>query len=321
MPKKNLRKVPANILNKVNTINNQFIVVGILKTFSKDDLLDGYLKHLDISVDGENFCIPNEIIPEEKQGKYSDKNLNGYEIVRKDLPLETHYRDMEVPTWGSNYLTHTVSMPYEKYPREVVAPRLSAIKMECINSSLKQDKITIKFEISEVLDKECETFEDDLLFCLNLMQENIYGCNIMPSESTYDDYIKTTHLDWELFPPGTKDKDIERIVGKSQLTEETVSEIEKRYDFLISFNPKELLYGTSGLQRYFGAIIDEDLVVFENTRYGNAMYIMYKNWEKLSSLSRTELMSGKHGDDFERVVHLKGWEEKVKELIQKHKTN
>ena len=78
------------------------------------------------------------------------------------------------------------------------------------------------------------------------------------------------------------------------------------------------MYGISGLQRYFGAIIEDDLVVFENTRYGNAIYIMYNNWQELSTLSRIELMSGKYGSDFDRVVHTSKWEDKVKKLISEH---
>lgn len=318
MPKKNLIKIPPNIFNKLKSIDSQYIVVGILKTFTKDYIVEGNLEHLDIYIDDGNLKIPNEIMPLDCQGKYSDKNINGYEIVRDDLPKETHYRTMEVPSYGSYYLTHTVNMPYEMYPRESVAPRLSTMKIECKNVSANQDKFAIKFEINEVLDKESETFEEDLLFCLNLMQENIYACSIFPSGSTYEDYIKTTQLSWEFLPPGVREDDIKRIFGNSKPSKEKILEIERRYDFLMSLNPKELLYGTSGLQRYFGAIIEDDLVVFENTRYGNAIYIMYNNWQELSTLSRIELMSGKYGSDFDRVVHTSKWEDKVKKLISEH---
>ncbi len=241
MPKKNLRKIPPNIFNKLKSIDSQYIVVGILKTFTKDYIVEGNLEHLDIYIDDGNLKIPNEIMPLDCQGKYSDKNINGYEIVRDDLPKETHYRTMEVPSYGSYYLTHTVNMPYEMYPRESVAPRLSTMKIECKNVSANQDKFAIKFEINEVLDKESETFEEDLLFCLNLMQENIYACSIFPSGSTYEDYIKTTQLSWEFLPPGVREDDIKRIFGNSKPSKEKILEIERRYDFLMSLNPKELL--------------------------------------------------------------------------------
>lgn len=113
MPKKNLIKIPPNIFNKLKSIDSQYIVVGVLKTFTKDYIVEGNLEHLDIYIDDEDLKIPNEIMPLDCQGKYSDKNINGYEIVRDDLPKETHYRTMEVPSYGSYYRTHTVNMPYE----------------------------------------------------------------------------------------------------------------------------------------------------------------------------------------------------------------
>ncbi|MGB3750772.1 MAG: hypothetical protein WA945_04340, partial [Arcobacteraceae bacterium] len=204
MPKKNLRKVPSNIYNKLKNIDSRYIVVGVLKTFTKDYILEKNLDHLNILFDDENLIVQNEIMPLETQGKYSDKNMNGYEIVRDDLPKETHYRTMEVPSYGSSYRTHIVNMPYEKYPRDSIAPRLSTINIEYNNVSAVKDKFAIKFEINEVLDRESKTFEEDLLFCLNLMQENIYACNVFPSGSTYEDYIKNTQLSWEFLPPGVR---------------------------------------------------------------------------------------------------------------------
>ena len=55
MPKKNLRKIPPNIFNKLKSIDSQYIVVGILKTFTKDYIVEGNLEHLDIYIDDENL--------------------------------------------------------------------------------------------------------------------------------------------------------------------------------------------------------------------------------------------------------------------------
>ena len=87
----------------------------------------------------------------------------------------------------------------------------------------------------------------------------------------------------------------------------------------MSLKPKQLVFGESGLRRYFGAQIDEDLVVFENVQYGNAVYILFKEWKETSKLSRLELLSGIHGDTFERVVHVNGWEDKIRAIIDEHK--
>jgi hypothetical protein len=56
-------------------------------------------------------------------------------------------------------------------------------------------------------------------------------------------------------------------------------------------------------------------VVFENIEYGNAVYILFDNWEELSKISRLDLMSGKFNGSFERVVHISGWKGKVKTIV------
>lgn len=96
MTKKNLRKIPYIILKKLESIKSQYVTVGVLKTFKIDYILNGNLSHLNISIENNSLIFPDEIIPSSSQGKYSNRNINGYEITRRDLAKETHYRSMEV---------------------------------------------------------------------------------------------------------------------------------------------------------------------------------------------------------------------------------
>jgi hypothetical protein len=91
---------------------------------------------------------------------------------------------------------------------------------------------------------------------------------------------------------------------------------ESRYDFFESLDAKNIIVGSSGFRRYFGALLEENLVVFENIQYGNAIYVMYDNWEKLSQQNRLDLISGRLGDQFDRVIHRDGWQEEVKYLVE-----
>ena len=70
--------------------------------------------------------------------------------------------------------------------------------------------------------------------------------------------------------------------------------------------------------RYFGAICEDDFIVFENTRYGNAIYVMYEAWPELSKRSRIDLLKGPR-DDFERIEHNRGWEDRVAFLLREHR--
>jgi hypothetical protein len=62
-------------------------------------------------------------------------------------------------------------------------------------------------------------------------------------------------------------------------------------------------------------MIVPDLVVFEHLAYGNAVYVMFRDWKKLSRMNRIDLMRGRAGTDFARVVHSDGWKAEVSRIV------
>lgn len=69
-------------------------------------------------------------------------------------------------------------------------------------------------------------------------------------------------------------------------------------------------------RRYFGAQFSDNLVVFENIEYGNAIYIPFDNWAEISQMSRIDILQRKE-KDFIRLPHRKNWERVLKHNIQK----
>ena len=128
-------------------------------------------------------------------------------------------------------------------------------------------------------------------------------------------YLETLHVEWDILPPGSVDEVLTRLFRGRVPSAEERDTVKERYEFFTSLNPQKLVYGNSGFQRYFGAMVRPDLVVFENVKYGNAIYIMFGSWGELSKKSRVELLSGRCGNGFERVVHTSSWKERVKSLV------
>lgn len=314
--KKNFHKIPDSILKKVkNSSEDELLVFCILK-IPTSDILTGKYNHLEIKTENGEVVFPDTIIPNEKQGKHSYWNINGREIKRKDLPKETYSHYMESPNWGDSYNgTHTVVIDKERYPIEFIAPRHSTIKIELLKSA--SDNYIFKFSLSEIINRNMNDFQERLFDCINLMQENTGICDITPSNISTDQYLNTYKISWEILPPGEREKVIDKLFVGRKYTVEDKKTAEGRYDFFLQLKPKEMIIGTSGFQRYFGAKIKDDLVLFENTDYGNALYIMYDNWEELSKKSRIDLLSGRYGTNFDRVIHIKGWKSKIKEILKK----
>jgi len=316
--KKNFRKTPNSILIKVKNIQNDDVVIFGVSSLYTIDIKNEKYNHLSISIENENISFNETIIPDKKQGKHSNWNINGREIKRKDLPKETFYNYVEAPNWGdSSNGTHIVALPCERYPIEFIPPRFSSIKVELLK--ILQNSFVFKFTLSEVLNKKDGNFKDRLFDCINLIQENIGVCDVSESGVTDEQYLLTHTISWEILPPGEKGIFINKLFSGRKYTPQEQQTAESRYDFFIKLKPIEMILGLNGFQRYFGAKIDNNLVLFENTDYGNALYIMYSNWEEMSRKSRIELLSGRYGKDFDRIIHTGDWKEKTKALLKDKK--
>jgi hypothetical protein len=315
MPRKNLRIIPINITKQINAMPHQGWVAGCARTLSRQSIEQGSLAHLGIIIANGELQVPQSVVPPATQGKYSRRNAHGYLVVRRDLPKEPNYQPHEVPNWGSLISTHTVYLPHPRYPRDVVAPKLTEISMELSNLGNHSDQVILAFRVNEVLSPNAPGFEHTLLSNLNILQENVGACGVYPAEQSVSEYVRTLHVDWEILPPGTAEEAVARIFPGNSGTREERETAADRFAYFQSLSAVNLVYGLSGNLRYFGAILPTGMAVFENLRYGNAVYIFFSEWERLSQLSRLELLSGRQGSEVVRVPHVPGWKSKVRNII------
>jgi hypothetical protein len=314
--KKNVRIIPRFITLKLSELKEKDISVVANKMIFRNDIENGKWKHLGINILDGILEYPSSVLPNEEVGKYSSWNANGREIIRRDLPKETHYNTVETPNWGDEYNgTHSVDLPYEKYPRDYIAAKESNISISCSNRDSATGPYQFTFILQSVLRKGKQGFSEQLLADLNIMQENTGSCDIEEASITHENYVKSLYVAWEILPPGTKEEAINRLFKGRAPNKEELDVASDRYDFFKSLNAKNFIYGASGLRRYFGALIREDLVVFENIEYGNAVYVLFDDWQTLSKKSRLEIMSGRHGAKYERVPHNIGWQNKTRKII------
>lgn len=314
--KKNLRKIPTEILNRINNINSDEIVVGCAIRFSASTISVGKLKHLGIEITKEGLKIPLAILPPAKQGRYSSYNVEGEVLIRKDLPKETYNITIEAPNWGDwSNGSHSVDIPRERYQRQFRPPKELEISVKCNDIRPNLQEYIIGFRVEEILSKSAKGFKRELFKNLNLLQENVGACGVQPADISITEYAKSLYVSWEILPPGTRDEAVNRLFRGRAATQEEREVACERYDFFMSLKPINLVYGSSGFRRYFGAMLHEKLVVFENIQYGNAIYILYNNWEELSKKSRLDLLSGKFGTDFDRIIHSKGWKSELRQVV------
>lgn len=315
---KNFRKIPTAILARAKSFLKDEIVVACVKRIPKSAIASGKYHHLGITLENDNLIFPTNLIPDVRVGTYSRTNVEGKEIVRKDLPktLKTVY--IETPNYGDwTKGSHTVGQRREVYKRDIIYPKELELKIELLSEELKSEKFfTFRFTVDILLNRKGKDFKEDLLYSLNLLQENVGASNVFPNQADLAVYLKTINVSWEILPPGDRESVVMSILSRLKApSKEIRNKLVQRYNLLSRLKPIAFISGSNGFRRYFGAQFSDKLIIFENLEYGNAIYAMFEDWETLSKLSRLELLSGKR-EGFMRIVHKSGWEIELKKLVK-----
>ena len=201
--KQSHRSIPSSIAGELARIPSDVVIVAATKKIPVSDIVGGLYAHLGLLHDGSALQIADSVLPPATVGRFSYRNLNGWEVKRTDLPMITKSYSWETPNFGDGptYGYHTTHRSRMVYQLEFFEPRFFPIKVELLNSPGVGTAL-VKFEVDQLLDRRARGFDDEFLFCLNLLQENAGVSGVFASGATSDDFIGTVHLDWEVFPPG-----------------------------------------------------------------------------------------------------------------------
>jgi hypothetical protein len=313
---KNIRRVPPSIIDKILAFDQDDLVVACAKVLKLDDI--PRYAHLGLAIREKDLTLPEPFVPSAEAGRFSRANIEGLEKVRKDLPKIAKEFEVESPNWGdSSNGTHTVVWTRMVYPRDFYAPKEVELSVSLIEK--RGDTWTIKFAIEQVINRRTKNFEQELLYNLNLLQENIGAADVFPSAASLADYAATIRVDWQILPPGSVDEVVRRIIeGKRRVTPEQAAIIKERVSVMARLKPEAYVAGTDGFLRYFGAKFGDDFVVFENARYGNAIYLMYESWQELSKRSRVDLLTGDR-ESFDRIEHRDGWQQTLARKVSAYR--
>lgn len=313
--KKGFRKTPAAISSKIQELTSNDIKVFAGKRITQEEVDNGVYDHLSLTSKNLEVGKSWEIVPNRTIGISSKRNLEGWTTTRKDLPKYTKYFYQDIQIFGNaarNGWT-TAAIPREVYEQDVTPPYLFHIEIE-VQEQQADGTFGITFSIDEIFSKSSTDFEKDLLFALNLLQENTGVSGV--AEANNPEFIFTSALNWDVFPPGNLDEVINAISAHQRTRVEIDLDIvRERLELFEQFEPIEYLRGLGGNDHYIGAKYADNLVAFENLKYGNALYVLYDDWRELSQKPRSELLK-LSSRKFDRIVHNQGWENSFAKLMQ-----
>ena len=310
---RNLNRVPTDILARARQLQSDLLVVAETKRVLLDDIAKDVYRHVGLIARDGVLTVAEPVFPSAEMGKWSARNREGWERTRYDLPKITKTYSWDTPNFGDagTYGTHTHYRDREVYQVEISEARGYRLGAEVLNTpGAGGSSALVKFFLHVQLDRTRPDFEAELLWCLNILQENCGVANVYASNATREDYIGSIALDWEIFPHGTAEQviaAIKRSRGSDNGERDTI--MADRIKLFATLKPKAFLRGRGGFSTYVGAQFADDLVVFENTTYGNALYVLYDNWEEISKRSRLDLLKGTSAR-FDRFQHRDGWKER-----------
>jgi hypothetical protein len=210
---------------------------------------------------------------------------------------------LETPNFGDwSKGSHSIEIEQEVYQRDYFDAPGIELAIEKVRDGT-DGSVVIKLTADLPLDRKAASLNDDLLFALNLLQENIGLAGVLPRSAASHELLSTINLQWEIFPPGTAEEVATRLsIGPRRLSTGEEEIIKQRVALFSRLAPTQYIRGVGGMSHYIGAMFADDLVVFENIRRGNALYVLYGDWKEVSQRPRSELLRA--GDAvFDRFVH------------------
>jgi len=124
-------------------------------------------------------------------------------------------------------------------------------------------------------------------------------------------------LNWTVLPKGKmpweqlKSK-IKPIVKEAPPGNQPI--IWSRFESINRFNPNFVAIGQAGFRGYIIlGFPEKNIYVCECIFTGNATYVFEQNWEKLTQLTKAEILNEKLQKD--RIIHWDNWREKINNLL------
>ena len=278
-----------------------YISISDLETHKKRLVQIGFTAGLSV---GEQV-LPRPV------GSISYYNAEGKNIVRKDLRMETVSRQVywTWQDWGENEHSKIVDVPYKRYPREFIEPPSEELQIA--------EKDGMKLLLSRSLIK-VKSNEEDIKHLINLYLEIFGECDLLKKDLVPPVKPSIIRLNWDILPPGKYPWDKVKVTIQNIIKEQPGGNqpvIRYRIRTITKFNPDFMAIGRGGFNNYmvFG-FKDKNIFVLESAREGNATYIFSNNWEELSKLTKREILSEELQED--RIIHKRGWANKIKKLLQ-----
>ena len=253
--------------------------------------------------------VPGQrLLPPSRKGPASRRNAEGFDIIHRDRPKETVYRQV-VWTWtqfsgrhSTEEMSKVVDVPYQRYPRTRVAP--FSVELEVRTRSDGQMYVVTGPFTNIPAQAGVATNT------ANMLHEVLGGFEVLGKDLSSWMTSPIRRLNWQLLPAGKNPWEssipaLERMISHAPAGNQGV--LRARLSAVGKKQPDFVAVGLGGFDGYavFG-FVTQALCVLESPHVNNATYVLpMESWEAISQMSKAEILDA--GAHTARIVHTRGW--------------
>lgn len=249
-------------------------------------------------------------------GSVTRFNAEGDYQIHKDQPKETAYRmaEWKWQEFRGRYdkieRSKIVEIPYERYPRTFIPP--PSIELCIAQNSLGEKILTSPiFSVSEIS-------SDIRIHAVNVFLEIFGECELFNADNTPLQEVKIIRLNWLILPKGQMpwdklEKHLKKVIEHEPEGNKTI--LSARHEAISKQNPEFVAVGQGGFGDYVVFCFpSKSLYILESRKVNNATYVLEKDWEELSAMSKAELI--RENLHKERIIHRDTWFAKIGKLLK-----
>ncbi|MBD1432373.1 hypothetical protein H8B06_06015 [Sphingobacterium sp. DN00404] len=220
-------------------------------------------------------------------GARSRINAEGGFIVHRDREKERKFRELVVTDWHGN--PHTVDIPYLRYPRTEIPP--PSVELTVMENAINEVLIVSPDLVNE------QANYPDILHIVNLFLELFGECDTVreDNEVVINLNAPVRRVNWTVLPQGVYPwerlrSNVEELVDRAKQNYQPI--IRQRFKVITSYSPNFVAIGRAGFNGYvvFG-FPEKNFFILESIFHNNATYVLGRDWEDLSQLTKAELIA------------------------------
>ena len=255
--------------------------------------------------------VDTAVVPSALLGRVARYNAEGRFVPDRAQPKRIVYRTMwrTWTDWHGNEHSGYVDMGYLQYPRVFHPPPGVEFR---VAATTDDERLIITPEV-----RSDAANDERLLHHVNLLLETFGECHVFTADLQRIIRAPVRRLNWDVLPRGRAPwaqvrQQLQPIIQRTRTSLQPV--IHNRLEAINAHDPEFVAIGNGGFAGYvvFG-FPNRNLFLLESIYFGNATYGFGVDWQRLSQLTKAEILDNNLHSH--RIVHSAGWEAEIHRLF------